>query len=167
MFVPLSSTTLALSLLFFGIGGATKNGTTFLNPILPGFHPDPSCIHVAEDDIFYCASSSFNVFPGIPIHASRDLRNWKLVGKCRCQPGMGVWHLEQRKLQCPLDIGSLLIQIYCLLIVSITTFSIPRSLVSPVDPSLSGSTRNVSATFSLPIIPVALPEPGINRETSI
>lgn len=61
--------------------------TTFTNPILPGFHPDPSCIHVPDDDgnsnspgTFYCVSSSFSAFPGIPIHASRDLQNWSLVG---------------------------------------------------------------------------------------
>jgi beta-xylosidase len=55
--------------------------STFYNPILPGFHPDPSCIFVPEwDDTFFCASSSFNAFPGIPIHASKDLQNWKLIG---------------------------------------------------------------------------------------
>ncbi|KAK3316216.1 glycosyl hydrolase [Apodospora peruviana] len=55
--------------------------TTYYNPILPGFHPDPSCIFVPErDDTFFCASSSFNAFPGIPIHASKDLQNWKLIG---------------------------------------------------------------------------------------
>ncbi|TFK27128.1 arabinofuranosidase [Coprinopsis marcescibilis] len=49
--------------------------------MLPGFHPDPSCIFVKEwDDTFFCASSSFNAFPGIPIHASKDLQNWKLIG---------------------------------------------------------------------------------------
>ncbi|KAF8205698.1 xylosidase : arab-like proteininofuranosidase [Mycena galopus ATCC 62051] len=51
------------------------------NPILPGFHPDPSCIFVSDwNDTFFCASSSFNAFPGIPIHASQDLRNWRLIG---------------------------------------------------------------------------------------
>ncbi|KAJ6618881.1 xylosidase : arab-like proteininofuranosidase [Mycena sp. CBHHK59/15] len=51
------------------------------NPILPGFHPDPSCIFVSEwDDTFFCASSSFNAFPGIPVHASQDLQNWRLIG---------------------------------------------------------------------------------------
>ncbi|KAH7135938.1 xylosidase : arab-like proteininofuranosidase [Dendryphion nanum] len=59
---------------------AAQHLNTFQNPILPGFHPDPSCIHVPEDETFYCASSSFNVFPGIPIYASQDLTTWKLVG---------------------------------------------------------------------------------------
>ncbi|KAF2642550.1 xylosidase : arab-like proteininofuranosidase [Massarina eburnea CBS 473.64] len=52
----------------------------FVNPILPGFHPDPSCVFSDVEETFYCASSSFNVFPGIPIHASTDLREWRLVG---------------------------------------------------------------------------------------
>ncbi|KAI0138903.1 glycoside hydrolase family 43 protein [Hypoxylon sp. NC0597] len=55
--------------------------STYYNPILPGFHPDPSCIFVPEwDNTFFCASSSFNAFPGIPLHASKDLQNWKLIG---------------------------------------------------------------------------------------
>ncbi|KAK0740064.1 glycosyl hydrolase [Schizothecium vesticola] len=55
--------------------------TTYFNPILPGFHPDPSCIYVPEwDNTFFCASSSFNAFPGIPLHTSKDLQNWKLIG---------------------------------------------------------------------------------------
>lgn len=56
--------------------------STYYNPILPGFHPDPSCIFVPKwDNTFFCASSSFNAFPGIPLHASKDLQNWKLIGK--------------------------------------------------------------------------------------
>lgn len=65
--------------------------STINNPILPGFHPDPSCIFVPEwDDTFFCASSSFNAFPGIPIHASKDLQTWKLIG-----------HVLNRKEQLP------------------------------------------------------------------
>ncbi|KAJ7927967.1 arabinofuranosidase [Mycena leptocephala] len=57
------------------------------NPILPGFHPDPSCIFVPEwDNTFFCASSSLNAFPGIPIHASQDLQNWKLIGNALLRP---------------------------------------------------------------------------------
>ncbi|KAI0184956.1 glycosyl hydrolase [Xylaria flabelliformis] len=68
-----------------------KPNSTYTNPILPGFHPDPSCIFVPDwDDTFFCASSSFNAFPGIPIHASKDLQNWKLIG-----------HVLNRKEQLP------------------------------------------------------------------
>jgi beta-xylosidase len=58
-----------------------SSNSTYANPILPGFHPDPSCILVPEwDNTFFCASSSFLAFPGIPIHASKDLQSWKLIG---------------------------------------------------------------------------------------
>ncbi|KAI1610557.1 glycoside hydrolase family 43 protein [Exophiala viscosa] len=61
--------------------------STYSNPIFPGFFPDPSCISVPEwDNTFFCASSSFSVFPGIPIHASKDLANWRLVSNVLSRP---------------------------------------------------------------------------------
>ncbi|KAF2020743.1 glycoside hydrolase family 43 protein [Aaosphaeria arxii CBS 175.79] len=73
---------LQLGFAFVALPGpvASQFLTAFYNPIIPGFHPDPSCIHVPEEDTFYCASSTFNVFPGIPIYASQDLTSWRLVG---------------------------------------------------------------------------------------
>lgn len=71
-----------LLLLLIALPALAQN-STFTNPILPGFHPDPSCIFVSDwsdGPTFFCASSSFNAFPGIPLHASKDLQNWKLVG---------------------------------------------------------------------------------------
>lgn len=66
---------------------ANSHNSTYFNPILPGFHPDPSCIFVPEEnDTFFCASSSFSVFPGIPIHASKDLQNWKLISNALNRP---------------------------------------------------------------------------------
>lgn len=50
------------------------------NPILPGFHPDPSICRVGED--FYLVVSSFEYFPGLPIYHSRDLVNWTHIGNC-------------------------------------------------------------------------------------
>ena len=47
------------------------------NPILPGFNPDPSFIRVGED--YYIATSTFQWYPGVQIHHSRDLANWTLV----------------------------------------------------------------------------------------
>ncbi|CAH0056925.1 unnamed protein product [Clonostachys solani] len=47
------------------------------NPILPGFNPDPSIVRVGED--YYIATSTFEWFPGVQIHHSRDLANWTLV----------------------------------------------------------------------------------------
>lgn len=49
------------------------------NPILPGFNPDPSIVRVEDD--FYIASSTFEWYPGVQIHHSRDLRNWRLVAR--------------------------------------------------------------------------------------
>lgn len=68
-------------LLFSNTVNGQTDSSQFLNPIVPGFHPDPSCTFVASEETFYCASSSFNAFPGIPIHASKDLRTWRLVGE--------------------------------------------------------------------------------------
>ncbi len=51
--------------------------TTIRNPILPGFNPDPSICRVGED--YYIATSTFEWYPGVQIHHSRDLANWRLV----------------------------------------------------------------------------------------
>ena len=51
---------------------------SFTNPIIPGGHPDPSICKV--DDTFYIVNSSFEYFPGLPIHKSKDLINWELIG---------------------------------------------------------------------------------------
>ena len=47
------------------------------NPILRGFNPDPSIIRVGED--YYIATSTFEWFPGVQIHHSRDLEHWRLL----------------------------------------------------------------------------------------
>ena len=51
---------------------------TFLNPVINGGYPDPSIVRV--DDDFYIVNSSFEYFPALPIHHSKDLVNWKLIG---------------------------------------------------------------------------------------
>jgi beta-xylosidase len=45
-----------------------------VNPIIPGFAPDPSCIRV--DDTYYLVNSAFQYFPNLPIYTSTDLVNW-------------------------------------------------------------------------------------------
>jgi xylan 1,4-beta-xylosidase len=47
------------------------------NPILRGFNPDPSILRVGDD--YYIATSTFEWFPGVQIHHSRDLVNWRLL----------------------------------------------------------------------------------------
>lgn len=56
--------------------GETTN-STYENPTLSGWHSDPSCTQV--NGTFFCATSTFIAFPGIPIYASTDLINWRLI----------------------------------------------------------------------------------------
>ena len=51
---------------------------SFINPIIPGGFPDPSICKV--NDTFYIVNSSFEIYPGLPIHKSKDLVNWELIG---------------------------------------------------------------------------------------
>ncbi|GAB3059014.1 glycoside hydrolase family 43 protein [Virgibacillus ainsalahensis] len=53
--------------------------TTIQNPILTGFHPDPSICRAGED--YYIAVSTFEWFPGVGIYHSKDLKNWRLVSR--------------------------------------------------------------------------------------
>ncbi|QFY11097.1 family 43 glycosylhydrolase [Nonomuraea phyllanthi] len=48
------------------------------NPVLPGFHPDPSIVRVGDD--YYLATSSFEWYPGVRVHHSRDLVHWRPLG---------------------------------------------------------------------------------------
>ena len=57
---------------------------TLHNPILPGFHPDPSVVVVGED--YYLVNSTFHYFPGVPIYRSRDLQNWEQIGNVLDRP---------------------------------------------------------------------------------
>ena len=50
---------------------------TIQNPILKGFNPDPSIIRVGDD--YYIATSTFEWYPGVQIHHSKDLVHWQLV----------------------------------------------------------------------------------------
>lgn len=49
------------------------------NPILPGFNPDPSICRAGND--YYIATSTFEWYPGVQIHQSRDLADWRLVAR--------------------------------------------------------------------------------------
>ena len=52
--------------------------STYQNPIIPGFYPDPSICRVDKD--FYLITSTFEYFPGLPIFHSRDLVHWHQIG---------------------------------------------------------------------------------------
>lgn len=65
------------TLFYLNVSGQTAP-ENFKNPILSGFFPDPSICRVG--DTYYMVNSSFEWFPGLPIHESKDLVNWKLIG---------------------------------------------------------------------------------------
>ncbi|WP_431683665.1 glycoside hydrolase family 43 protein [Kitasatospora sp. KL5] len=69
------------------------------NPVLPGSHPDPSILRVGED--YYLATSTFEWYPGVRLHHSRDLVHWRPLGGALdslrlldltgCPDSGGVW----------------------------------------------------------------------------
>lgn len=64
------------------IFGQETNG--YQNPVIPGFHPDPSVCRVGND--FYLVNSSFQYFPGVPLFHSTDLIHWEQIGNCLTRP---------------------------------------------------------------------------------
>ena len=73
--------------------------TTFTNPVVCGFNPDPSVVRVEDD--YFLVTSSFEYFPGLPIYHSKDLLNWSLIGHGltrssqlsmrTVEPSAGIW----------------------------------------------------------------------------
>lgn len=57
----------------------TRSTARIANPILPGFNPDPSIVRVGDD--YYIATSTFEWYPGVQIHHSRDLAHWRLAAR--------------------------------------------------------------------------------------
>ncbi len=53
------------------------NGS-YKNPVLFADYSDPDVIRVGKE--FYMVSSSFHFMPGIPVLASEDLVNWRIIG---------------------------------------------------------------------------------------
>lgn len=56
----------------------------YQNPVISGFHPDPSIVRVGDD--FYLVTRSFEYFPGVPLFHSRDLVHWRQIGHCLSRP---------------------------------------------------------------------------------
>ncbi|WP_164716381.1 glycoside hydrolase family 43 protein [Paenibacillus whitsoniae] len=56
----------------------SESRITIPNPVLPGDYPDPSIVRVGDD--YYVVTSTFQYFPGVMIHHSRDLVHWKPIG---------------------------------------------------------------------------------------
>jgi xylan 1,4-beta-xylosidase len=89
------------------------------NPVLPGFHPDPSILRVGED--YYLATSTFEWYPGVRLHHSRDLVHWRSLGGAIAERRLldltgvgdscGVWapdlsHVDGRFYLVYTDVGS-------------------------------------------------------------
>ena len=58
-------------------GNMNINNHKIINPIIPGFYPDPSICRVGGD--FYLVNSSFELYPGIPVFHSKDLAHWEQI----------------------------------------------------------------------------------------
>ncbi|GJE90826.1 glycoside hydrolase family 43 protein [Phanerochaete sordida] len=95
MFRPLRAAAVALSfasLLYATPAALTERASadadaklkSYHNPIISGFAPDPSCIRVESQ--FFCVTSSFSAFPGIPVYTSRDLVQWQQIGNVLSRP---------------------------------------------------------------------------------
>ncbi|MEO6734696.1 MAG: glycoside hydrolase family 43 protein [Ferruginibacter sp.] len=56
----------------------TLKADEFYTPILQGCYPDPSITRKGND--YYLVSSTFAMFPGVPIFHSNDMVNWKQIG---------------------------------------------------------------------------------------
>jgi xylan 1,4-beta-xylosidase len=75
--------------------GQSVSFKTYVNPIIPGDHPDPTLTKVGND--FYTSGSSFNPTP--KIYHSTDLVHWEVVAQpvkaswvvYGDEPGGGIW----------------------------------------------------------------------------
>ncbi|WP_299550332.1 glycoside hydrolase family 43 protein [Seonamhaeicola sp.] len=57
---------------------AQNKPVKFKNPIVPGFHSDPSICRVG--DTYYMTHPTLEWFPALPIMRSKDLVNWEKIG---------------------------------------------------------------------------------------
>lgn len=57
----------------------------YFNPVLAGFHPDPSVCRKGGD--YFLVNSSFTFWPSIPVFHSRDLVHWRPLGFVLDRPG--------------------------------------------------------------------------------
>lgn len=80
---------------FTTVNGQSPSFQTFMNPIIPGDHPDPTLTKIG--DSFYTSGSSFNPTP--KIYRSTDLVHWEVIAQPVSaswsqygnSPGGGIW----------------------------------------------------------------------------
>lgn len=58
--------------------------TRIINPVLPGFYPDPSICEAKGN--YYLVCSSFSYVPGLPIFKSKNLVTWEQIGNVIDRP---------------------------------------------------------------------------------
>src|ERR1039458_2308895 len=58
--------------------GRRRYAAASVQPIIGGFHPDPSICRVEMD--YYLVNSSFEYSPGVPVWHSTDLVQWSQIG---------------------------------------------------------------------------------------
>ncbi len=117
---------------------------TFKNPVIPGFHSDPSVCRVGED--YYLITSTFEYFPGVPVFHSKDLVNWEQIGHC-----------IQRKEQLPQGIN-----------IFAATIRYHEGVFYMITTNLAGKTGNFYVTATNPAgpwsDPVWIDVPGIDPD---
>ncbi|KAL4886901.1 glycosyl hydrolase [Aspergillus karnatakaensis] len=90
MRIKINITSLLLLFASFSTAQDQKNGarnSTFTNPMLPGWHSDPSCTFVPElDNTTFCTVSTFLNFPGLSIYATKDLVHFRHVSNAFSRP---------------------------------------------------------------------------------
>ena len=71
---------------------------TYVNPVLPGDHPDPTLLKVGDD--FYHCGSTFHFSPYLPVYHSKDLVHWEIISRVlpvskakwvTDRPSAGIW----------------------------------------------------------------------------
>lgn len=67
----------------------------FLNPLIPGDHPDPAILKDGAD--YYMTFSTFDSYPGLTIWHSRDLVNWAPRGAALTRNIGSVWAVSLDK----------------------------------------------------------------------
>lgn len=96
---------LSLNIFFaYGQAGRTDSSLffqtvkTYVNPVLPGDHPDPTLLKVGND--FYHCGSTFHFNPYMPIYHSKDLVHWEVISRVlpsskaawvNDRPSAGIW----------------------------------------------------------------------------
>ena len=135
---------------------------TFLNPIINGGYPDPSIVRV--DDNFYIVNSSFEYFPALPIHHSKDLVNWELIGYGIDRPSQGTGKVNLYDVQQQGGIHAPSIRYHDGLFYIVTT-----NVYSPVDKSKPTEMVNFILTAKNPAGPWSDPyviegAPGIDPD---